>query len=90
MSRERKISILTVLVGVLLPVASLGFAEGYNPRGGFIYSLSRMEIAIRGDLGAFYGQSGVLAIPYSYVLAFSCWMVCLYVFSENGTFRRPG
>ena len=46
-----------------------------------------MEIGIRGDLGAFYGQLGVLAIPCSYVLAFSCLMVCLgaagILFSPN-------
>ena len=47
LSALRKISILVVLIGVLLPVGCLGFVEGYNPEGGFIWSLSRMEIVLR-------------------------------------------
>ena len=47
LSALRKISILVVLIGVLLPVGCLGFVEGYNPEGDFIWSLSRMEIVLK-------------------------------------------
>ena len=38
------ISILIIVVGLLLPVASLGFVQGYNPNLGFVGSLPRMKM----------------------------------------------
>ncbi len=44
MSTTKKLSILIIMVGLLLPVASLGFVQGYSPNSGYIGSLSQMKI----------------------------------------------
>lgn len=58
----KKISILIIMVGLLLPVVSLGFVDRYNPIRGFIWNISNMEI---------------ISIPYGYVLALGGILICL-------------
>ncbi len=83
MSTTKKLSILLIMVGLLLPVVSLGFVKGYNPVLGFVGSLPRMEIVYG------YGRdpnarslralltTREKTIPYGYVFALGCILVCL-------------
>ena len=50
------------MVGLLLPVVSLGFVEGYNPVLGFVGSIPRMRVGF---------------ISYGYLFALGCILVCL-------------
>ncbi len=92
MSTMKGISILIVMVGLLLPMASLGFVRGYNPVLGFFGSLPRMRVVvveeqrrtsiaaqIQGLRGKQYERVTVEEqnIPYSYVFALGCILVFL-------------
>jgi len=61
-STTKGISILLIMVGLLLPVVSLGFVEGYNPVLGFVGSIPRMRVGF---------------ISYGYLFALGCILVCL-------------
>jgi uncharacterized membrane protein len=47
MSKAKKIGIVLILVGICLPVISLGFASGYYPTRGLIGNIQSMEIILR-------------------------------------------
>jgi len=82
-STAKGISILLIMVGLLLPVVSLGFVKGYNPVLGFVGSLPRMEIVY--GSGRDPNARGLRAllterektIPYGYIIALGCILVCL-------------
>ena len=88
MSKFKAVSILIVVVGLLLPVVSLGFVSGHDPRGSFVWNLPRMEIVLTEEWGhrgnviqaAFDGTPEELLsrvfIPYRSILAFGCLMIC--------------
>jgi len=89
MSKVKAISILIVVVGLLLPVVSLGFVSGHDPRGSFVWNLTLMEIVLTEEWRD-YSDNVLIAnlentpkelisrvsIPYKYVLAFGCLMIC--------------
>jgi len=77
MSTTKGISILLIMVGLLLPVVSLGFVEGYSPVLGFVGSIPRMKIVY--DEGITLRGRSVLGkfIPYGYFFALGCILVCL-------------
>ncbi len=85
MSTARKIGILLILGGLLLPVIGLGFVKGYNPVLGFVGSLPRMEIIYGSEpdpnrsLRDLLENGGMRekTIPYGYVFALGCILVCL-------------
>jgi len=91
MSTAKRISILIIMVGLLLPVASLGFVKGYNPNLGFVGSLAQMRVVFveeeTEDATTFLerrrGEQYVRVtveeqgISYGYVFAFGCILVCL-------------
>ena len=82
-SRTKGIYILLIMVGLLLPVVSLGFVEGYNPVLGFVGSIPRMRVVF--VEGATRGESSLRAllrgkeqaISYGYFFALGCILVCL-------------
>jgi len=82
-STTKGISILLIMVGLLLPVVSLGFVEGYNPVLGFVGSIPRMRVVF--VEGATRGESSLRAllrgkeqaISYGYFFALGCILVCL-------------
>jgi len=86
-SRTKGISILLIMVGLLLPVVSLGFVEGYNPVLGFVGSIPRMRVVfVEGPPPpATRGESSLRAlirgkeqaISYGYFFALGCILVCL-------------
>jgi len=91
MSTTKRISILIIMVGLLLPVASLGFVKGYNPNLGFVGSIPRMRVVfveeetedatrvLERRRGERYVRVTVeeQAISYGYVFALGCILVCL-------------
>ena len=62
MSTTQKISILIIVVGLLLPVASLGFIDSYLNGASLIWNVATMKIG---------------SIPYRYVFALGCILACL-------------
>jgi len=82
-STTKGISILLILVGLLLPVVSLGFVEGYNPVLGFVGSIPRMEIIYGHGIPNRTSSLRDLitpvpkTIPYGYFFALGCILVCL-------------
>jgi len=83
MSTTKKLSILIIMVGLLLPVASLGFVKGYNPNLGFVGSLPRMEIIYGHGISNRTSSLRDLitpvpkTIPYGYIFALGGILVCL-------------
>ncbi len=85
MSTAKGISILLIMVGLLLPIVSLGFVKGYNPVLGFVGSLPRMEIIYGSEpdpnssLRDLLENGGMRekTIPYGYFFALGCILVCL-------------
>jgi len=84
MSTTKGIYILIIMVGLLLPVVSLGFVKGYNPVLGFVGSLPRMRVVfVEGSPPR--GESSLRAlirgkeqaISYGYFFALGCILVCL-------------
>ncbi len=57
MSRARKISTLVVLVGALLPIASLVFISGYNPAAGFLVFALGCFLVCLGAAGFWFSSS---------------------------------
>ena len=83
-SMTKGISILIIMVGLLLPVVSLGFVEGYNPVLGFVGSIPRMRIVLveeQTEVNRFMERPRVTveeqAISYGYLFALGCILVCL-------------
>ncbi len=74
MSTTKGISILIIMVGLLLPVVSLGFVEGYNPVLGFVGSIPRMKIVYDEGIGRIIPEK---SIYYGYFFALGCILVCL-------------
>ena len=50
MSKAKKIGIVLILIGICLPIVSLGFASNYYPRLGLIRNIQMMEIVLRPEL----------------------------------------
>jgi len=73
-STTKGIYILIIMVGLLLPVVSLGFVEGYNPVLGFVGSIPRMKIVYDEGIGRIIPEK---SIPYGYFFALGCILVCL-------------
>jgi hypothetical protein len=46
MSKVKKIGIVLILVGICLPVITLGFTSGYSRNAGLIGNIQRMEIVL--------------------------------------------
>ena len=82
-SMTKGISILLIMVGLLLPVVSLGFVKGYNPVLGFVGSIPRMEIIYGHGIPNRTSSLRDLitpvpkTIPYGYFFALGCILVCL-------------
>jgi len=74
MSTTKRISILLIMVGLLLPVVSLGFVKGYNPVLGFVGSIPRMKIVYDEGIGRIIPEK---SISYGYFFALGCILVCL-------------
>ena len=70
MSTARKIGILLIIGGLLLPVIGLGFVSGYNPNLGFVGSIPRMRIVYKS-----YEYIPDKSIPYGVVFALGCVLV---------------
>jgi len=90
MSTTKGIYILIIMVGLLLPVVSLGFVKGYNPVLGFVGSIPRMRVVfveeetedannildrLRGERPRVTVEEQ--AISYGYLFALGCILVCL-------------
>ena len=74
MTTMKKISILVITAGVLLPVASLGFVDHYNPALGFVWNVSHMRIFHFNPLTLYYTYT-----QYSSVIALGCALIFLGV-----------
>ncbi len=46
MSQTQNISVLLILVGLVLPIISLGFVSEYHPALGFVGNIARMKIVL--------------------------------------------
>lgn len=57
MSTAKKIGVLLIFAGLLLPVASLGFMEGYNPTLGFVGSLPQLKVVFVEQQTAFQEET---------------------------------
>ena len=86
MSTTKGISILLIMVGLLLPVVSLGFVEGYSPVLGFVGSIPRMRVVFVEEETEDANRFSRLrprvtveeqAISYGYFFALGCILVCL-------------
>lgn len=81
----KKVGILLILIGLCIPIISLGFVSKYHPRRGLIGNLTKMELVIREDtpnsvyriLWKTYER---VAIPYKYIFAFGT----IFIFTGIG------
>lgn len=46
MTKYKRIGIFAILIGVCIPIISFAFANGYNPKLGFWWSISRMNVIL--------------------------------------------
>jgi len=80
MTRYKKIGIILILIGLCIPIIAFVFASGYNPKLGFWWSISHMNIllqegSIKGNPGGSLGGGKVydtsqikfdVYLPYKY------------------------
>jgi len=86
MSTTKGICILIIMMGLLLPVVSLGFVDRYNPNAGFVGSIPMMRIVFVEEppaneylelLGGSSTRGKEQAISYGYFLTLGCILVCV-------------
>jgi len=84
MSKNQKIGVILVLVGIGLPLVLFPFASKYNPKRGLLGSIGRMKIVLRegeyvpppGETiyGGYY--KGRIELPYKYPLVLGIILIC--------------
>ncbi len=73
MTRNKRIGIVLIVVGIVLPLAFLAFTSGYKEGAGFINNLFSLKITI------VFSEKTTVGIPYRFILAFGMVLIFLGV-----------
>jgi hypothetical protein len=75
-STRIKCGIILILIGMCLPIVSIGFSSKYIPQFGIIRNIQRMEIVLRAEEKLIFSDEpsdlfskSKIAVPYRYVFA---------------------
>ena len=96
--RERKIGIVLISFGVLLPLILLPFVSGYEKEKGFVQNLFNVGIVVKDKKQIDAGDTflSILTrivpgrLPYRFVLAFSVFLIFAGIVKIDISGKREG